>query len=108
MADFVLKVGDLEPPVSIQLMDTSGTPVDVTTATSVKFRIASVDTRVELFSRDVVVDAPTLGEFSYIWQAGDTDVAGTFYGEFVVEWPSDRPQTFPTSGYITISIEPKL
>jgi hypothetical protein len=106
-ADILMKQGDLQPPLSVSLTDDTGNVVDVTTALSVKFRMAPSITHVELFSRDATIDDGANGQFSYLWQAGDTDTAGTFYGEFVVTW-STGPQTFPVSGYLTIVIEPKL
>lgn len=108
MTDFVLKQGDLEPPVLFTLLTSAGVPVNVTTATSIKFAMAPVATRVELFSRNATVVSAALGQLSYIWQLGDTLIAGVYYGEFAVEWPGPRDQTFPSSGYLTISIEPKL
>lgn len=106
MADFNLKQGDLEPAVQISLVDSAGVPVDVTTATSVRFRMGETLTRVELFSRDATIDDPLLGQLTYVWQTGDTATAGVFYGEFVVEWPGDRPQTYPADGYLTITVQP--
>lgn len=108
MADFELKQGDLEPPVSITLVDSTGAAVDVTTAVSIKFKLAPVNTRVEMFSRDATIDLAAGGQFSYIWQAGDTAIPDVYYGEFTIEWPGPRDQTFPSAGYLTIAIEPKL
>lgn len=105
MADFNLKLGDLEPAVQISLVDSTGTPVDVTTATSVKFRMGDTLTHIELFSREAAIDDPLLGQLTYAWQDGDTAAVGVFYGEFVVDWPGDRPQTYPSDGYLTISIQ---
>lgn len=108
MADFDLKVGDLEPPVMVTLIDTTGVPVDLSTALSVVFKMAPTDTRVELFARAASIDSAPDGELSYIWQAGDTDIADVYYCEFTVAWPGPRDQTFPSEGYLTVSIEPTL
>jgi len=108
MSDCALKQGDLEPPLGITLIDTNNVPVDLTTALSVMFRMAPYDTRVEIFSHPTTIEDAEAGEFTYFWQQGDTDVPGVYYCEFVVEWPGPRDQTFPTIGYLVISIEPKL
>lgn len=101
MADFTLKQGDLEPAVSKVL------GLDLTGA-SVVFRMAPTLTRVETFSRAaVIVDVPT-GAVKYVWQAGDTDVPGVFYGEFCIAFAGPRPQTVPGSGYLTIEVQPRL
>ena len=41
---------------------------------------------------------------AYAWQAGDTDVAGLFEGEFEVTFPGGRIKTFPDPGFIPIRI----
>ena len=106
MADFIIKQGDLEPELSVTLIGADGAPADLTTASSVRLRFATT-AGVELWVREAeVVDAPT-GRVAYAWQAGDTDVAGSFYAEFVVDW-AGRPQTYPPSGYLLIVVESRL
>lgn len=107
MADFTLKAGDLEPGIELTLVDTSGAAVDVIGASSVKFRFAT-SAGVELFVRNCELTDVVNGVVSYLWQAGDTDVVGSYYGEFVIEWPGARDQTYPPSGYILVAIEKKL
>lgn len=108
MADLTLKVGDLEPELAVVLVSATGGMVDLSTGVdSVKFRFGTVD-RVEVFERDAIVTNALLGKLSYVWQAGDTDVAGVYLAEFVVAWTTARPQTYPPTGYLIIVIEPKL
>jgi hypothetical protein len=47
------------------------------------------------------------GQLRYDWQAGDTDVPGQYYGEFVVTFP-DGNQTYPVKGHIKFTIESDL
>jgi hypothetical protein len=101
-----IKQGDLEPLIAVTLQYSDGTPVVLSGAT-VQFRFSTY-TRTELFVRDAIIDDINTGDVSYAWQAGDTDLAGVFLAEFVVDWPSDRPQTYPNSGYLIQVIEPKL
>ena len=106
MADFVIKQGDLEPELAVTLIGADGGPADLTTASSVRLRFAS-SAGVELWVRDAeIIDAPT-GRVAYVWQPGDTEVPGSFYAEFVVDWRG-RLQTYPPSGYLLIVVEPRL
>ena len=106
MADFIIKQGDLEPELAVTLIGADGAPADLTTASSVRLRLATT-AGVELWVRDAeIVDAPT-GRVAYAWQPGDTDVPGSFYAEVVVDWRG-RPQTYPPSGYLLIVVEARL
>lgn len=106
MPDFVIKQGDLEPELAVILVGADGAPADLTTASSVRLRFATT-AGVELWVRDAeIVDAPT-GRVAYTWQPGDSEAAGSFYAEFVVDW-AGRPQTYPPSGYLLIVVELRL
>lgn len=109
MADLIVKQGDLEPGIFSTITNSAtGLPVDLTTAESAQIRFAALD-HTEIWVREAAINAdPTTGKVSYSWQTGDTDIAGLFYAEFAVTWPSDRPQTYPSCGYLIIVIEPKL
>ena len=54
-----------------------------------------------------IVDAATR-LVRYSWIAADTTEAGEFNGEFEVTRADGKVQTFPTSGYIDILINPDL
>lgn len=109
MADLNLKRGDLEPAVRVSLAFSDGSPVPLASVIEIRFRMADVLTRAEIFSRAAQVDGdPALGQVVYVWQPGDTDIAGVYYAEFEVIWPGSRPQTYPPQGYLTVSIEPVL
>lgn len=103
-----LKQGDLEPPATASIMDVTGAAVDLTTATGVQFRLSDTLTRTEVFVRSAAVDDANSGQVSYHWQAGDTDLSGVYYAEFVVTWPGARSQTYPADGYLVVDVEPKL
>ncbi len=47
------------------------------------------------------------GDLRYVWEAGDTDTPGRYYGEFVVIFPTGE-QTFPAKGHIKFTIESDL
>ena len=107
MADITLKAGDLEPPITATITGSDGAGVNLSTATSVAFRIMNAMTGIEVFSRACTVDNAATGLVHYDWVSGDTDVYGLYLGEFVVTWPTARPQTYPSKSYLLISIEPK-
>jgi hypothetical protein len=54
----------------------------------------------------VITDAVN-GQVQYLWQAGDTDIAGTFEVEFEILWGTEV-QTVPNDSYIAIKIVPDL
>jgi hypothetical protein len=103
------KVGDLGNPLTAQLKtEKTQTVIDLTTAVSVYFVMSQVNddsTVTELINKAASVDDATTGQIRYQWVAGDTSVAGTHLGKFVVNWPNSEPETFPAQGYIEIRIE---
>ncbi len=48
------------------------------------------------------------GRVEYTWASGDTDTAGTYYGEIEVTFADNSVETFPNSGYFTIIIQEDL
>ncbi len=109
MADFIIKQGDLEPAIAVLVKDSEGTALSLATATGVVFRLATAALiPVEVFSRAAVIDDASGGEVAYVWQTGDTDTVGAYYGEFTVTWSPGRTQTVPSEGYYLIVVEPKL
>lgn len=109
MADYTIKTGNLEPTVNVVLEDSDGAAVDLTDADGVTFRFSAKGAEIAEFDRAATIDAPaTSGSVTYEWQAGDTDVAGNYLGEFTVSWPTNRPQTYPVNTFITIKVKARL
>jgi len=82
--------------------------VDLTSATSVAFkmrRTTGIDLVVDAAA--VVTDA-TNGVIEYRWAAGDTDRAGEHYAEWEVLWSDGTTETFPTIGYDIVFIDADL
>lgn len=101
MTDFDIKSGSLQPPLLVTLKD-GDTPLDLT-GKMVRFRMRPVEGgALTVDAVATIVDAPN-GRASYVWQAGDTDVAGLYEAEFTVD-----SQVFPKDGYLTIDIEASL
>lgn len=117
MADFEIKRGDLLPIISTTLTNAAGQAITVPTGvgTSVTFfmRLASAptDSAPAVTGVCAVADQAsgvTRGQVSYVWQAGDTDVAGDYNVEWKVIAADGRPQTFPTVGFDTLRINDDL
>lgn len=95
MPDLTIKAGDTYPPL-VTTLEENGGPLDLTTATSITMRMASdsppsaVDDLV-----CAVVGDPTQGVVEYEWQAGDTDVPGTYKVDFVIDFGTGQLQTVP-------------
>lgn len=110
-ADFAIQANDLLP--SIQgIASTKGAPVDLTNATSVRFIMRSADAAfVPSFTGGPKVNAAAVfdgsktgGGLRYDWTTGDTATPGNYVAQFSATFPGAKPQTFPTTTYITITI----
>lgn len=115
MSDLTIKEGDLLPHVGANLTVTNAdgsTSIPPLTNATVRFRMRSANggaMKVDATGLpSVVVDDLATAAVRYIWQPGDTDVAGDYFGEFVVTYPGVIPETFPDSGYVTIAIAAHL
>lgn len=89
---FRIKRNDRDPSIAYELTPRS---LDLTGA-SVVFNMKDASGAVKI-SRGTgsVTTATGTPTVQYNWSSGDTDTAGTFYGEFEVTFSSGRPGTFP-------------
>lgn len=102
--DFVIKVGDTGPPIMVQCLDSNGSPVDLTGATALKFKMRSARSGVvEVNATADFIDRPT-GKVQYFWVTTDTDTSGDYQGEFNVTMSNGQIITFPNNAYIKINI----
>lgn len=104
MGEFNIKVGDRLPVLEAQLLDGNGEPVDLTTATTVAFRMRAQGSDTPLFTTNCVIISPADGQVEYRWAAGNTATAGPYDGEFVVTWNDTRVQTIPNAGSIKVRV----
>ena len=103
---FTIKRNDTLPALEAVLADAGG-PVDLT-GCSVFFtmrptRASAGSTK---FKRVASVVAPLIGKVRYEWTAANTAESGSYIGEFEVQYPGGGVITFPTSGYLPISVSP--
>ena len=102
---FEIKRNDLRPRFRVTLKS-NGDPVDLTAATSAFFIMKTGSTIKVNRGAMTFIDRPA-GVVEYAWSSGNTDTAGTYNCEVEVLWGTD-PQTFPSKGYFTVTIEDDL
>lgn len=98
---FVLKRGDRLPDMVVTL-DDNGSPLDLTTATSIQAR----GSRHGVVVVDETVTGTVQGVVTVTWPAGSTDQVGLILFEFVVTWPGGKEETFPQDGFERVRISP--
>jgi hypothetical protein len=118
---FVIKRGDLDPPLEGRLVDRDGEIINrpsggLAYASALYFfmRPSGLATAVISTAVASIVNASDC-QVAYVWAAGQTDASsfplGTrayYQGELSVLWKSGRPQRVPHEGFIPITIEPKI
>lgn len=109
---FSIKNGDTAPSYVFDLQDDplgTAAAIDLTDATSVrmKMRLTKTNGAPALDAAMTVTDAVN-GRVTYDWQAGDTDVPGTYDVEFEIHWSDGTIETVPNSGYKTVVVTDDL
>lgn len=101
--DWTMKQHDLLPEMEATLTDDEGTHPDLT-STTVRFIMTDKASGVKKIDSPANIVDPTGGVVKYVWLLGDTDTVGTYNGEFEVEYPDTRLETFPNGVYLTLKI----
>lgn len=103
-----MKRNDLRPYFRVQLKQ-NGEPADLTGAVAARFIMKEGATLKVDREAMVFVDEPT-GVVEYHWALGDTDTTGDYNVEIEIDWGGAPPeyQTFPSTGYFTVSISDDL
>ena len=108
----LVKQGDTTPFLSATLKDVNLDPVDLTDAT-IRLLLHDAFTWLEALAEDAVNDQVgdgsdgSKGQVHYEWQAGETDTAGLYRGEFEVTYYDQTIESFPNGSYIFVEILPK-
>ena len=107
-ADFTIKQGDSEPVLTDTLTYSDGSAVDLSGATLELVVRSMTEAEPRALSGSAqVTDAPA-GAVSYTFSAADTATAGLCMATWVVTFPGGAQMTFPTVGYLWLSIEENL
>lgn len=101
---FNLKTGDTAPLLDAQLLDNEGNTIDLTGANVVFELFEPRGSDISLESAMDVIDADS-GNVRYEWADGDTDTPGRYRAQFVVTYPNDDVETFPSDGYHDVLIQ---
>jgi hypothetical protein len=110
MTAFVTKQGSQMEPLDLALTDKNGTPIDLTTVTSVVLYLRNPLTDVLLLNGVAmqVVSPATSGIVRYQWSAPDVAASGLYFAETKITWPSGRPQFVPADGYVVVRVTENL
>jgi hypothetical protein len=99
-ADFAIKRADTRPFIKAILKD-NGAPIDLTTASEVRFLMSgggvAVGGSCQFGNREA-------GEVIYAWTPQDTFREGQYQAEWEVRWADGGIETFPDTGYNTIVV----
>lgn len=102
-ADFTIKANDRLPSIQATL-SSAGAPIDLTTATSVKFIMRPIAGGATKVNTAATIVTPTSGVVRYDWLAIDTNTAGSFQAEWEITWTGGKKQTVPTTSYHTVDV----
>lgn len=104
---FKIKTNDTSPKLTVDLSDASGAAVNLLGSTA-RFHMKKYgDTSLKIDASADITNAAG-GRVEYSWASGDTDTAGTYYGEIEVTYGDLTVETFPNNGYFTIIIQEDL
>lgn len=107
--EVTIKQGDTGPSIKAILKGFDGIAQDLTGA-QVRFNLVNAANSKDVRIDHGVVDITTAvnGEVEYVWEAGDTDIAGEYYGEFEATLADNTILTFPNRKPILVHIIPQL
>jgi hypothetical protein len=114
VADFTIRQHDRLPAIAYTLGEDVTTGATTTnsavnlTGSTVTFIMRLVGAASAKVNATATVVAATSGTVRYDWIAADTDTAGDYQAEWQVTDSAGRKRTFPTVGYITITVVPDL
>ncbi len=96
------------PTFPVTLLDEHETPVDLTAATNIQFKMQLLgDPTVSKGGAVTVLDAEG-GEVAYEFVSGDTQISGSYLATISATFPGGALYTFPFNDYWLISVEPDL
>jgi hypothetical protein len=110
MADAWMKRGDTSPRLTATLEKPPGTRADIAGA-DVELILSLMypgrrpgSVVLEFPANNDQAGDPTMGDVSYDWQPGDTDITGGYLFEWRVTFGDGLVETFRNAGYNTLAI----
>ncbi len=111
MSSFTIRQGDTKPDLNrtLEFQDVDGAwkAINLTTATSVTFRMKHWGNGTLKVERTATIVAPSTGAVRHAWLAADTNEAGTFQAEWEIDFNGDI-QTVPNGDYDVIEVTRQL
>lgn len=104
---FRIKTNDTSPKLAVTLEDANGNGIPLAGATA-RFHMKAFGAASLKIDSPVTITDDVIGVVEYTWVVGDTDTAGTYYGEIEVVYGDQSVETFPNNGYFTIIIREDL
>lgn len=105
---FKIKRNDTLPnlQVSIATKGTLGqkTGYNLTGVTGVTFSMVDDCSNMKVYNQSAQIVCISGGTIQYVWQNGDTDTEGVYYGEFELNYDTGQKLSIPTQGGIKIEI----
>ena len=105
--DFVIKQGDTDPSLSDSLTYTDGSVVNLTGA-SVNSVMRAQTALTPSINTAATITSASVGQVAYSFTAANTATTGLYAGNWVVTFAGGAQMTFPTIGYLSISVEENL
>lgn len=107
-ADFYLYVGDTAPEIKSDLKrrndDGDVVVQELTVEDTVTFWLNNATTGVRLVDTEADITDGGVGEVTYFWEDGDTDVAGLYEARWNVVFEDGTIRTFPNPDPILVRI----
>lgn len=105
MAEFKIKRDSTKPFLAVQLLDGNGSAIDLTSTTSIYFKMATNDNLyTPVFSGTCNITGSTTGELEYCWTSSNTARSGLYLGEFVANFSDSSKLTLPADHSLLVEI----
>ncbi len=103
---FFIQTDDLKPDLSITVTDEDGNQVTFVEGTTAKFSMYDPVTGTTYTSaaNAVISQTSTVTTFTQGWDAPMTVAPGTYYGRFLVTYPSGATLHIPNDDYIIVRV----
>ncbi|MGD9644305.1 MAG: hypothetical protein AB7U73_01245 [Pirellulales bacterium] len=105
MFTHVQHVGDRLEPLRKQLLDRTGTPVNLNSSTVAFRMVAASDGSVKINDAAAIIEDGANGRVRYEWASGDVDTAADYYAWFI-RTEGGKVEHYPTGAELIIHIIP--